>query len=126
MWEVIVTDLMVGVGVALLGVVTKFFGDWVKVQKDNRADNNERIANYDAWDALGKGVKLTQDSYVDNIKKSSRDSKLTKAEIENANKQAIESAISFASGPAVEIITTMAVDTIKNIIDSLLGDNKKK
>ncbi len=126
MWEVIVTDILVGVGIALLGVLTKVFSSWVNIQKKTKEENKERIATYDAWDALSKGVKITQDNYVDNIKKSAQDGRLTKTEIESANKKAVESAVSLASGPAVEIITNMAAETITNIIDSLLADNKRK
>ncbi len=126
MWEVIVTDILVGLGIAILGVFTKAFSSWVGIQKETREENKERIANFDAWEALSKGVKVTQDTYVDSIKKSSQDGRLTKDEIENANKKAVESAVSLASGPATEIIVGMAADTIKNIIDSLLADNKKK
>ena len=126
MWEVIVTKLLIGVGVSILGFATKLFSDWVKVQKESREDNNARMANYDAWEALSKGVALTTDNYVKDIKRSSQDNKLTKAEIENANKKAIETAISLATAPAVKIITTTAIDVLKNMIESLLVSKKNK
>ena len=126
MWEVIVTDVLVGVGISILAVLTKCFSDWVNVQKANKEDSDKRIATYDAWDAISKGIDLTADNYVNNIKKSSQDGKLTKTEITMANDKAIENALSLASGPAVEIIATTAAEVIKNIIESLLVSKKKK
>ncbi len=124
MWEVIVTKVLVGVGISILGFATKLFSDWVKAEKEKKEENTARSNNYDAWDALRKGVALTTDNYVAKIKKSSQDGKLTTSEIKIANGQAVENAIILASGPAVEIIASTATNVLKNMIESLLVSKK--
>ncbi len=116
--EVIIREVLLGAGVVVLGVLAKSFSSWVSMQKEKSKAN-------DVWDALNKGVKLTKSAYVDKIKKSSKDGKLTNTEIANAKKKALDTAISLATNSANKIISKTASNVLDEMIESLLNDNKK-
>ncbi len=130
-WSVLLTNILIGVGTALIGVIGKAIHDWGKTMEkeedreakfaEDRVINN---ATYDAKSALETAVASVGTTFIDGVKAGAADGKLSKSEIETARDMAISEATELLVGPALEILSFWSRDAIVTIINSIVARNK--
>lgn len=126
MLETIITNVLVGVGIVVVGWVAKIFSGWVDIQKEQAEQDKELQAKSELWEALDVAVTDTQVELVDGLKEAATDGKLSKDEIKAVRDKAIAKAVEVASGPAAELLTQMATDVLVALINTIVAGKKKE
>lgn len=83
-------------------------------------------AEKEAVQAVLAGMAKAQTDIVREAKKASADGKLTKDEISNAKRIAIDHAKEIAKGPAKDLLMTWGKDRLDSLIKQLLAKFKKE
>ena len=126
MWEVILTDVLVGIGIAVFGVIAKAFSDWVNVQKEQVERDKEEQAKGELWEALDIAVTDTQVEVVDALKEAAADGKLSKDDIKAVRDRAIAKVVEVASGPAAELLVQTASGVLISLINTIVSRKKEE
>ncbi len=125
MWEIVLTNLLLGAVTAVLGLIGKAVNDWTNRQKVQEEKRDERNAHYEAIDALETAVTSVGETFVNGVKAAATDGKLSKSEIETARDMAWNEATTIVVGPALDLITSWSRDAITTIINSIVGNRKE-
>ncbi len=110
----VVGNLGSGLGLTL---VTAILGSVWTAFRSSEFYSRARNQRYgEALQALEAGVELTYRTYVESIKESREDGKLTKEEMRLARKRAREAAIEFGRTRGIDVLRELGADYIDLII----------
>ena len=110
----IVTAVMAGIGYHIRKLINK-----------SMAKMDEESTEKEAMQAVLVGMAKAQDDIVREAKKASKDGKLTKEEIKEAKRVAIDHAKEIATGPAKTLLLQWGTERIGSLIKQLLTKLKK-
>jgi len=124
MWETVLTNVLIAVATAVVGVIGKAVTDWSKREKEKAELNKEAQAKVDAIEAIKIGVAKTQTDFVEDIKRASTDGKLSRDEIEQARDKAAKTALETVTGPAMDWLNQLTTNAFNGLIDKVVQDRK--
>ncbi len=128
MLETILATIVVAFVTAVMGIITKAVVDWSAREKAKAETQKESLGQYDAIRAIEVGVAKAQQQIVDSAKAAAADGKITKeelkSELKHAENVARNTALEIATGPALEFLTQLTVDSVGGLIDLVLQRNK--
>lgn len=103
---------------ALFILMLNAFGAWLGY----RFRNNNILK--DALEAVRIGVDHIEHEYVEELKTAAEDGKISKEEIAEANRLALETAKKYATGPALKLIESWGAEQAKSYITRIVESKK--
>ncbi len=131
MWQLVLTNVLIGFATAVVGVIGKAINDWTKRQKVQVEANivsdkvwQTREAIQAAKVALASGVTSVGTTFIEKVREGAEDGKLTQKDIELARDMAIAEATEIATGPALELLSTWSRNALVSLINGIVEDRK--
>ena len=125
MWSNVLTNLLITVAVAVMGVIAKVITDWSAREKVKVKERVEHNARYDMIEALEIGVLNTQEAIVNDLKEKASDGKLSGSDIRSIQGTAIREATKILSGPGAELIVNTGFDILGSLITGIVNSKKE-
>ena len=126
MWETVLTQVLIGAGLVVVGAIAKIINKWVGVEEEKLEEQKKETAKKEALVAIQAGVEKVQRDAVEGIKAAAADGKLTKDEIKKVEQDAKNVALEVATGPAADYLLNLSTNAISGLINLVLGSKKKQ
>ncbi len=126
-----VATILTAVAMSVITVIAGYIGQvakgWSAREKAKAEAEAADSARYDAIEALEMGVATIGEMVVMDLKVAAADGKLSKDEIRDVQRKALDEAISIATNPkAIDFLTETALNTIASIITAIVQGGKKE